>query len=247
MLNVLCMKWGTAYGADDVNILQRMVARNLKAEHRFVCYTDDASGLSEAVTHYPLPEIHVPAEHQKSPWRKISLFRPDLQGVSGRALFLDLDVVVTGALDEVAAYGAERKSNIAIAENWTQPGRGVGNSSVFTYEIGKHGYIFDAFAADPHAVIGKYLNSQTFMSLTAREAGNLIYFPKEWIRSFKVDCMPNGPAGVLNWLLTPKLPEDARVIAFHGRPKPSDAARGQYPGKPLKHVRKTPWIEKYWY
>ena len=44
-VNVLCMKWGTLYGPEYVNRLYGMVARNLRRPFRFVCLTDDASGI----------------------------------------------------------------------------------------------------------------------------------------------------------------------------------------------------------
>ncbi|MFD2440116.1 hypothetical protein ACFSS8_08540 [Paracoccus kondratievae] len=39
---ILTMKWGTVYGAEDVNRLYRQVARHLSRPHRFICFTDDA-------------------------------------------------------------------------------------------------------------------------------------------------------------------------------------------------------------
>ena len=42
---VACLKWGTRYSADYVNNLRAMVARNLTVAHRFLCITDDPSGV----------------------------------------------------------------------------------------------------------------------------------------------------------------------------------------------------------
>jgi hypothetical protein len=42
---VLCMKWGTLYPADYVNVLCNASRRHLTGAFRFVCLTDDAPGL----------------------------------------------------------------------------------------------------------------------------------------------------------------------------------------------------------
>jgi hypothetical protein len=57
VVNVLCMKWGTKYPADYVNTLYSMVARNLTREFRFVCLTEDATGLHDQVEVFTLPEL----------------------------------------------------------------------------------------------------------------------------------------------------------------------------------------------
>jgi hypothetical protein len=44
-LEVVCVKYGTKYGADYVNKLYYGVKLHLEREHTFVCFTDDASGL----------------------------------------------------------------------------------------------------------------------------------------------------------------------------------------------------------
>ncbi len=238
-VTVMCMKWGPKYGAEYVNILYRMVCRHLSLPFRFVCFTDRAEGVVPEVECFPLPEIMVPVARQISPWKKVSVFKPQLEDLSGKVLFLDLDVVVTGSLDDLVGYS----NKLAIPENWTQPGQGVGNSSVFTFEVGALTYIYDRYCETVETLFDQFPNSQTFVSRTAAEHGDLDFFPPEWVRSFKVDCMPGG---LMNWIATPRLPKGARVVAFHGDPKPPEAAKGVYPGKWYKHVRPTPWIAQYW-
>ena len=42
---VLCMKWGTKYGADYVNLLYNMVKRHTTVDCKMVCLTDRTEGL----------------------------------------------------------------------------------------------------------------------------------------------------------------------------------------------------------
>jgi len=62
------------------------------------------------------------------------------------------------------------------------------------------------------------------------------------VRSYKRHCLPLFP---LNWLVSPKLPEKVRILAFHGHPKPQDAIRG-FSDKPHKRARPMPALAPYW-
>ena len=59
MRNVVCMKWGTKFSPNYVNILASRVKKNLAGDYRFVCFTDDPTGLREDVETRPLPEMSV--------------------------------------------------------------------------------------------------------------------------------------------------------------------------------------------
>ena len=78
---ILCMKWGTLYGARDVNNLARGVRRHLSRPHRFICFTDDPSGLHPGVEALPLPDLGLPPGSGDSRWQKLALFRRDLGGL----------------------------------------------------------------------------------------------------------------------------------------------------------------------
>ena len=71
----------------------------------------------------------------------------------------------------------------------------------------------------------------------------LSYWPKAWCRSFKYDCLP-GFLG--SWFTSSKIPEDARIIIFHGNPNPDDAIKG-VSGKWYRRVKPAKWILDYWY
>ena len=46
-VNILTFKWGTLYSAEYVNRVYRGVKAHLKRPFRFVCVTDDPTGLVE--------------------------------------------------------------------------------------------------------------------------------------------------------------------------------------------------------
>ena len=55
--NVICMKWGTLYSADYVNVLFAACRRHTKTTFRFVCFTDDPLGVNPEIETFPIPEI----------------------------------------------------------------------------------------------------------------------------------------------------------------------------------------------
>lgn len=243
MRTVVCMKWGQKYGPEYVNVLQRMVARKLSGPHRFVCFTDDPSGIRSDIQTLPMPHSALPDRPSTEAWRKITLFRPDL-GLQGDVLFLDLDVAITGSLDPFF----EHPGDFCIIHNWTHLHRRVGNSSVFRFRAGAHAHVYERFNADPNWVVDNFRNEQIYVSAQIDQAGGLTWWPEAWCRSFKKHAMAKG---LLRMLRTPRLPEGCRILVFHGSPNPPDAAHnwryGEAKGlKPPKLKPPAKWILDYW-
>ena len=131
--NVVCIKWGTKFGADYVNSLYRMVEKNLTIPHRFVCFTDNAEGIDPGVEIRPLPELNDEGLPEKA-WRKLGLFTDQLADLEGEALFLDLDVVIRDNID----CFFEKEGEFYIIKDWDFPNDIIGNSSVFKFNVKKH-------------------------------------------------------------------------------------------------------------
>lgn len=252
---VLCLKWGTKYGSDYVNRLYSMVSRNTSRPLRFVCIADDPAGIRPEVEIKVMPEFDLPESLRFHPFRRMFIFKPELFDLTGNVLHLDLDLLVTGSIDAFFDYRPEL--DYVVIENWTQRGQGIGNMSVFRFRVGTLSKIWDRFRPDPLAMRRLYRNSQTFVS---RTLGEIRFFPIEWCLSFKHSLVPPWP---LNFIKTPTLPPDARVVAFTGKPDIHEALRGEWPTehdfrkgtrpviyhawkKLYKHVRPTPWIAEHW-
>ncbi len=237
--NVICMKWGTAYTARDVNVLHRMVARHLARPHRFVCFTDDPAGLEPGIEHFPLPDVHVPPRLMNEAWLKLGTYSAPLADLTGTALFLDLDIVIVDSIDCFFEHPGE----FCIIHNWTHPDRIVGNSSVYRFRVGELSWVLDRYHEDPERAKETYRNEQAFLSHSLHDAGvDMTYWPAEWCVSFKKHCMPSR---LLAPFVTPRKPPGARIIAFHGHPKPDEAIRGEWKGR-WKKMRPTPWIAEHW-
>jgi hypothetical protein len=235
MHNILCIKWGSAYGALYVNRLLRMAKRHMRLPFRFICLTDDATDIDPEVEIRPIPDAAQPQHNHLSPWRKLAIFSPDLADIQGKTLFLDLDVVI---VDDLTVF-FEGFDDLTIIENWTQLGRGIGNSSVFLFRAGAHPDIFQHYQNNAENISLKYGNEQTYFS---QQIADLKYWPKHWCRSFKFHAIPPWPWRLIQ---TPRLPEGCRILVFHGRPNPDAAITGAFSSW-RKFYRPAPWIADYW-
>ncbi len=239
MVNVICMKWGTKYGPEFVNKLRSMVRRHLVHPHRFVCFTDDAAGLDLAagIEALPLPAMDLPPGKERG-WRKLSTFAAPLADLRGPTLFLDVDVVITGALDVFF----DHPGKFCIIHDWARPRRITGNSSVYRFEAGAHPGLLAYFLAHIDQVKAEVRNEQEYLTREIHRQGLLTYWPAEWCVSFKHTCLPVFP---LNFFQVPQIPPGARIVVFHGNPNPDEAVIGRGHGL-LRHVRPTPWINEHW-
>lgn len=245
-VNIVTLKWGTLYGPEYANRLYAAVKRNLSRPHQFICFTDNPEGLDPGIKTFPIPDVPMPDHNLKSGWRKICLFRKDLP-ISGVCLFMDLDLVVTGSLDAFFEFG--QLDQIPIIHNWVPWHKSlfrkrpeIGNSSVFRFVANECSFVYEQYLSEQEWALETFWPPQSYLTHCIRP--RMIYWPEKWVRSFKRHCTRMFP---MNYFLTPKIPEDARIIAFHGRPHPDQAFNG-YKGKKLHHyVRPTPWIGEYWY
>jgi len=249
--NVICMKWGSAFGPEYVNRLYGGVRRNLVGDLRFICVTDDRNGIRSEVEIIPLvPEpFHermmdaLAKAPRQCPIQKIAMRRPGLvPDLRGPLLSLDIDVVITGSLAALVAYAPGK---VTMRKVWGKQSRvdGLANSSAVRYDPDLHPYLYEDLARDPYGEIMKAGGSeQSYLSYAAFEHGDLVYFPDAWCASFKYDCRPPRP---LNLFLAPRLPPDCRIVFFHGRPKMTEAVHG-YRSDPMHSTRPAAWLRDAW-
>ncbi len=242
---VICMKWGTLYGPDYVNVLFAACRKRITGSFRFVCLTDDTDGLRPEVETYPIPDMGLtPAMWKKGGWPKLSVFAADLYGLTGRALFVDLDTVLCGPMNGLFDMLGEIVV-IDSSANWTQPDAAaapVAMTSVFAFTLGAHPEILQGFLDDPQGMIAAHRIEQVYLQSVFL---GLAYWPQGVAISFKYAL--RRPV-VIGWFLPPHRPAPENVIlAFHGEPRPIDLVKRGWWGI-FPHVGRGPvrWIADYW-
>ncbi len=247
------MKWGKRYGPEYVNRLFCMIQRHMTGvagkDYRFVCITDDASQLTKGIEYFPMPALNdaLPLHMKSTPWLKLLVWGSPLFDLKGDALFLDLDVVVTGRLDEFFEY---KQGKFCVIHNWTEPRKKTGNTSVFRFPVGKYPEILEMFKADMQGTFLRHRIEQRYISSYLEPKGEQVFWPKSWCRSFKEELLPSWP---IRFFKSAELPEDARIVVFHGKPDPDEAAKGVWPlGKGngwkriYKSIKPSLWIDEHW-
>lgn len=238
--NVICMKWGDKYPSNYVNLLFSMIERNLTIPHRFVCFTEKTEGLNPDIEVRPLPEMNLDAKLPERGWRKLTVFQERLADLSGQALFVDLDVLIWGNLD----CFFELDGAFRIIQDWNLPGKNIGNSSIFRFEIGKYPEILQYYLENGDLVRKEVRNEQAYLSREMYKKGLLQYWPENWCVSFRKQCMWKFP---LSYFLNAKLPpEGTKAVIFHGNPNPDVAVQGWRSPSFLKAVRPVKWIQETW-
>jgi len=91
MIDVVCVKVGTKYGAEYVNRLGAMVGRHLSLDHTFHCVTEDPRGVDANILE--VQETELPGW-----WQKLTVFKPDPWGLRNPILFFDLHGYVHDAV-----------------------------------------------------------------------------------------------------------------------------------------------------
>lgn len=241
---VLCMKWGSLYPADYVNVLFSAAKKYVSGAFRFVCLTDDPSGLSAGIEAFPIPDIGLRPEHYRSgAWPKISVFLSDLYGLRGRALFIDLDTVISANIDMMF----DLPGNFVAIDSrpWRYssgpPRTGTG---IFAFDLCAMSWVVERLMADLDGNVERFKLEQDFIHAIVSD---MSYWPEEWVISFKYHL--RQPL-VIDRFRPPKPPpQSAKIVAFHGRPRPSDLLGG-YHGNwdvfPHYGSGAVPWMRDYW-
>lgn len=182
MITVACVNVGNYLGRGEEYVarLRAMVARHLSLPHRFECIT---------------------ASNKPGWWAKIDLFQPGR--FTGRVLYLDLDTVIVGSLDELA----QSKGILHLRDwGWTKNDYGSG---VMVWDADEHEEIFERYDA---TVPTRFRGDQDWIT----HLGGWPALPKGWCVSYRYLSKVAPPAG-------------ASVICFHGQPKPHEVTTGWVP------------------
>jgi hypothetical protein len=249
------MRWGNPFPTDYVRVLYHGVKRNLSCDFDFVCLSDDLEPICDGVRVLPIPSLNLPKEKWSSGcWPKLTIFKPGLFPSNHPVLFLDLDVVILRSLDPVIEH-LEQKRGMHILREWNpdlwnifpllmRPDRG-GQSSMFAFFPEEQVQIYDQFVKED--IAGTFTTAHNDQSFIARTASHLSYMPHDWAVSFKKHCVPNYPFNSIFKKI--KEPNKAKVVVFHGNPKPTDLIHDDQTrwGTDRKFGRgPVDWVKNYW-
>lgn len=199
---VICcvLRTGGVYNCDYVNALANSIKRNVTVPHEFVCLTNDATGFNSNV------DIVIPLKHDfKKWWCKIELFRPDI--FSGkRVFFLDLDTVVVDNIDQIVSKNFDF-CGLRDFYKLTTLGSGL-----MAWQHDKYHHVYERFIRNSTYIMNNTPEGdQRWINDNIK---SMKYFQDVFgnnVVSYKKDCVKNKLF---------KLPNNSKIVCFHGVPKP---------------------------
>lgn len=209
-LNICTWRWGQKYPSHYVERLKAGVDRHLKQEHKFCVFCPEAE--DEHLTFIP------------GCFARLRMFDPEWQekhGLSGRIVCVDLDVVVTGALDELF----DRPEKFVILQGANSANPCPFNGSVFMLRAGEHPDVWRDFSIKRAGEVPFFLypDDQAWLAHKIPDAGGWKAGTESGVYAFNKPGWPKGES----------LPSDARLVAFPGWRDPSK----------FTHLD---WIKKNW-
>lgn len=206
------LKSGGDFTVDYVLRLKNMIARNTTVPYKFVCLTDIEID----------PKIckSIKLKHNYDRWwSKIELFRPDITS-AGRIVYIDLDTVITGNIDNFLTA----TSDFIALRPWNKRNQQAGlcASGLMAFKNnGAFSFVYDQFSPE---------------NINQYSRGDQEYITKALDRNkqspiFWQDIVP-GIYSYKRHCREQRLPKDARIVCFHGRPRP--------------HTVNDPWVMANW-
>ena len=197
MTAVVCIKAGPKYPTDYANKLFRAVRRNGHAG-RFYCLTDDPSGLERDIIALPVSPLC------QGWWHKIYLFSWD-HGIDARLLYMDIDMVVTGSLEDFLGYDGA----FATGSRFNKPNEI--NSTIMSIPAGYGRGIWTTFMRFRSRAMRSFrLDSEFIEAVNGAKT-------ERW-----QDMFPGQLVSYKKHVMGGSLPEGARLVSFHGKPDPDD-------------------------
>jgi hypothetical protein len=219
-ITILCVRFGNKYGPHYVKRLRNMVERHITVPFEFVCLTDDPTPM-EGIRSIVIKN----QGYARGWWHKVHMFDPKLK-LNGRILYMDLDVVICGNLDNLVSIQRNdflgiRDFNRAFHPTWKRL-----NSSVMAWNHGTQSHIWEEFKTNPNNAMRLH-GDQDWIWKTSHNI--LKFFPDEWIQSYKWEIRSKQEltliAGKRQFKETRhdvKPHPDCCIAVFHGDPNPAD-------------------------
>jgi hypothetical protein len=228
---VVCVKYGTKYGAEYVNKLYNSVMRHCGAlQLAFVCLTDSADGIE---THGNLTILPLDAGW-KGWWNKCQLFSASVSASlramgHSRYLYIDLDTVIVGRMAALLRWSPPPGvlALLKTDQMANEQREGGYNSSLMAWRISNEGgggplrFIYRFLQAHFTAVNGYIYKFDHWLEMAHPNACFLEdTFPGQIVEYRSLDDKAAAP------------PPSARIVCFPLLPKP--------------HRATAPWVAQHW-
>ena len=206
------------------NKSHNMLKRNLNINFDSYCITEKPGELSKEIE--PIKPL---LDDVKGWWNKLFLFSNTMP--DGYILFLDVDTVIINDLTEVVEFGLNNLEEIACYSDAIEWEGSKFSSSMMIFRSGTLNHIYQNFVESYPKILNFRGGDQVW---TFPQLNDILYldekFPK-FKMSLKFQLATRKDKGLI---IPSNLPNELKLIDFHGRPKPHEV------------IDKWPLIKKHW-
>jgi len=224
-LNIVCFYWqggitsgwgNTILGIEYVNRLYRSISRNLTSPFKFTCFLQEGIQARKLMSEINIHRFSAPVWEGRLP--KLYAFSKG-NGLEGRVVIVDMDLIIVGNLDEMFAYNGKFMTR-------GEPGNpNISGGDIVFFEAGSFSNFWDDLVKDPAGVVKKTKGSER-------------YFYRQWLNGDQDFVEKLYPGQWMSYKFHIRrgnltIPKNCCLISCHGHPKPHELA-------------KLDWIQRYW-
>lgn len=173
-------------------------------------------------------------------WAKMELFRPD---VTEDLLYFDLDTVIVGDISELLTF---ESGQMVMLTDFYRPNSLM--SSIMWIPHSEKEAIWETFLQRPqhyikHCTLPDCWGDQGFIQLVLEDALRWQDLFPGWFVSYKAHVVDKGSSSWAHKRYSVgdgSLPEDARIVVFHGKPRPFSVTEPWVPAPPFASTKVLP-------
>lgn len=218
MISFVTFKWRqpgypVTYTGAHVARWVRHVSRHYQGKRKFYCITDDLGDLPAGVIGVPLWDdwsnlSNRHGEQYPSCYRRLRLWSSDIADLLGnRIVLMDLDCAIVGDLTPLI----DRKDDVVL---WRDPNPPFQyNGGFLMLDAGARPAVWDGFDARTIKAAERYRGSDQAILTHMLGTGESVWTEEDGVMSYKKHVRRH-------FQRTGRAPDHARIIFFHGNPKP---------------------------
>lgn len=221
--NLICVKWGDAYGPEYVFNLYCGMKRHMQKNFALHVFTDDDKYIPRVpgLFIHRLPAWQVP--NKRGWWFKMEIFNA-AHNLKGRNLYVDLDVIVTGDCKEMWNFA---NPEFVICQDFNRAFipdfKGI-NSSVMAWTDSDMDWLYKDFQLARDENMRRFRGDQDFIGDRVKK---LKMWPREWAMSYRWEIWRGGhkdgrSSQYHSEVSESIIPPECKMVIFHGIPKPKE-------------------------
>jgi len=217
-MNFACVCYGDKYPVEYVQKLYNMVKRNTTIPVNFIVFTDHVK--MKKMVEGDIDVRKFPEEDLQGWWNKLQLFHPDVY-LPGVTLYMDLDVVITGNIDNFFTYESQLEF---VGMNDFNPSTKIWNSSIMRFsQHTLQSKIWHKFMGNRPEYLRKFAGDQNLISDFIKNDKTCGSFPDSWTQSYK--WYDRSGTRYSRSAMTYEHNGESLVTVCHGQPNPHESTQ----------------------